>query len=61
MQAHHRRAQTHAGDLGVKAAFEGAGIVGHIGRGAAHVEADQMLKPGFAPDLGHADHSARRS
>ena len=46
---HHRRAHPHARDLGVEGALEGAGIVGDVGRGAAHVEADDPLEAGQRP------------
>ena len=55
---HHRRAHAHAGDLGLEGALVLAVIVRHVGRGAAHVEADQAVEAGFASGLGHADHAA---
>ena len=58
---HHRRPDAHAGDLGVEGALEGAGIVGDVGRGAAHVEADDPLEPGQRRGLGGADDAAGRA
>ena len=42
MDQHHRRAHAHAGDLGLERALVLAIEVRDVGRGAAHVEADQM-------------------
>ena len=55
---HHRRAHAHARDLGLEGALVFAVVVRHVGGGAAHVEADQILEAGFAAGLGHADHAA---
>ena len=55
---HHRRAHAHARDLGLEGALVFAVVVRHVGRGAAHVEADQVLEAGLAAGLGHADHAA---
>jgi len=33
----------------------------HVGRGAAHVEANQPREAGRTPGLGHADHAGRRT
>ena len=55
---HHRRAHAHARDLGLERALVFAVVMRHVGRGAAHVEADQLLEAGFAAGLGHADHAA---
>jgi hypothetical protein len=54
----HRHAQAHAGDLGLERALVLAGEVRHVGGGAAHVEADDLLETGEARGLGHADHAA---
>ena len=43
---HHRRAHAHARDLGLEGALELAVEMGDVGRGAAHVEADDALKAG---------------
>ena len=40
---HHRRADSHSRNQIVVAQFEPPGIMRHVGRGAAHVEADQAL------------------
>ena len=58
---HHRRAHAHAGDLGLERALVLAVEMRHVGRGAAHVEADQPVEARFASGLRHADHAARRS
>ena len=42
---HHRRAHAHARDLGLEGALEFAVEMGDVGRGAAHVEADDASKP----------------
>ena len=44
VDAHHRRAHPHAGNLGLESALELAGKVAHVGRGAAHVEADHAQR-----------------
>ena len=46
VDAHHRRAHAHAGHLRLERALELAGEVGHVGRGAAHVEADDLSVAG---------------
>ncbi len=43
---HHRRAQPHAGHCGFKRPLERAGVERHVGRRAAHVEADDAVEPG---------------
>ena len=58
---HHRRADAHARDLGVEGALEGAGIVGDVGRGAAHVEADDPVETGQRRGPGGTDDPARRA
>ncbi len=42
----HRHAEPGARDLGLEIAFEAAVIEGDVGRGAAHVEADDAIEPG---------------
>ena len=61
MDAHHRRADAHAGDFGVEGALVVAVIVGDVGRGAAHVEADDLLEAGEPGRLDHADDAAGRA
>ena len=61
VDAHHRRAHAHAGDLGLEGALVGAVIVGDVGRGAAHVEADDLVEAGELGRLGHADDAAGRA
>ena len=46
VDAHHRRADAHAGDLGVEGALVVAVVMGDVGRGAAHVEADDLAEAG---------------
>ena len=58
---HHRRAHAHAGDFGLEGALVFAGEMRHVGRGAAHVEADEPGKPRRPAGLGHADDAARRA
>ena len=58
---HHRRAHAHAGDFGFEGALVFAVKVRDIGRGAAHVEADQVLEAGLSAGLRHADHAAGRA
>ena len=58
---HHRRADADAGHLGVEGALEGAGIMGDVGRGATHVEADDLLQPGQGRGLGGTDDAAGRA
>ena len=57
---HHRRAHAHARHLGLERALVFAVEMRHVGRGAAHVEADQPVEAGLAPGLRHADHAAGR-
>ena len=61
VDAHHRRADTHARDFRIQRPLVGAGIVGDIGRGAAHVEADDLFLAGQARGFGHADDAAGRA
>ena len=56
----HGRAHPHAGDLGLEGALIAAGIMRDIGRGAAHVEADNALEAGRARSLHRPDDAARR-
>ncbi len=58
---HHRGAHADAGDLGLEGALILAVKVRDVGRGAAHVEADQMREAGLASGLGHSDHAGCRS
>jgi hypothetical protein len=58
---HHRRAHPHAGDLGFEGALETAGIQRHIGRGAAHVEADDRAQTGHLGSARGPDDPARRA
>ena len=58
---HHRRPHAHAGDLRLEGALVGAVEMGDVGRGAAHVEADDAREPRRAPRLDHADDAAGRA
>ena len=46
VDAHHRRAHPHAGHLGLERALEFTGEMAHVGRGAAHVETDDLDRLG---------------
>ena len=61
VDAHHRGAHAHPGHLGLEGALILAVKVGHIGRGAAHVEADDFFETGQGGGLHHADDAARRT
>jgi hypothetical protein len=61
MDQHHGRAHAHARHFGLEGALVIAVEMGDVGRGAAHVEADQAIEPGLAPSLCHADDAARRT
>ena len=56
----HRCAQAHARDLGLVDALIRAVEARHVGRGAAHVEADDVFEAGGARRLRHSDHAASR-
>ena len=58
---HHWRAHAHAGDFGFECPLVFAGEMRHVGRRAAHVEADHPRKAGRASGLGHADHPGCRT
>src|SRR3546814_14301669 len=55
VDAQHRRADARARDDRLVVALEAAGIMADVGRGAAHVEADQAR---LAQGCGAADHAA---
>ncbi len=58
---HHRRAHPNAGDFGFKGALERPGIERHVGRGAAHVEADDSVEPGHRGGSRRADDAPGRT
>ena len=58
---HHRRAHAHAGDQGLERPLVFAGIVGDIGRRAAHVETDQLPEAGHFGRAHRADDAAGRA
>ena len=60
VNAHHRRTHAHTGHLGFKLALELAGVVRHIGRGAAHVKANDLAHARNGRCTGHADNAAGR-
>src|SRR3546814_16470416 len=57
VDVHHRRAYPHAGHQGVEAALVLAVVVRHVGRGAAHVEADELPEAAHGRRAHHADHA----
>ena len=61
VDAQHRHAHAHARHLGLERALVLAGEMRHVGRGAAHVEADHLLEAGEPRRLRHADHAAGRA
>ncbi len=61
VNAHHWRANAHARHFRVEGAFIFSVIMGHVRRGAAHVEADHLVEAGKPRRLHHADHAAGRA
>ena len=61
MDLHHRRAHANARDLGLEGALELPIEMGDVGRGAAHVEADDALEPGARGSARHRHHAAGRA
>ena len=61
VNAQHRGAQPDAGHHRVRGPLIVAGEMRDVGRGAAHVEADNAVVARRARRLGHAHHAARRS
>ncbi|CUI79353.1 Uncharacterised protein [Achromobacter xylosoxidans] len=61
VDAHHGRAHAHAGHQGLELALEFAGVVRHVGGGAAHVEADDLVETGLLAGAHHADDAAGRA
>ena len=59
VHAQHRRAQAHATDHALVAALQLAGVVAHVGGGAAHVEGDDLREP-CAAAHGDGAHDAPR-
>ncbi len=58
VDAHHRRAHAHAGNLGFEHPLELAREVRDVGGRAAHVEADHALEAGLPARAHHADDAA---
>ena len=61
VNAHHRCAHAHACDLGLKGTLIVAIEMGNVGRGAAHVKADDFVEPGHGAGLDRAHHPAGRA
>ena len=61
VDAHHRRAHAHPGNQRLERALEFAVVVGDVGRGAAHVEADDLVVAGQAGGAHRPDHAAGRT
>ena len=61
MDLQHRRPHAHACHRPLAGPLIGARIMGDIGRGAAHVEPDDMIEPGLLCSLRHADDPAGRA
>jgi len=61
MDAHHGRAHAHAGHLGFELALELACVVAHVGAGATHVKADDLVVARQACRARHADDAASRA
>ncbi len=61
VDVHHRRAHAHAGDQRFETALELAVVMGDVGGGAAHVEADQLLVSTARCRPRHAHDAARRT
>ena len=61
MDQHHRRAHAHARDFRLEGALVFAVEMRDVGRGAAHVEADEAIEAGLPSGLRHADHAAGRA
>ena len=58
---HHRRAHAHAGDHRLEGPLVLAGVVRDVGRGAAHVEADDLVEARHRRGAHHADDAAGRA
>ena len=61
MDFHHRRAHAHARDFGFEGALELPIEMSDVGRGAAHVEADDALEPCTGPGARHRHHARGRT
>ena len=60
VDVHHRSTQPHARNLGFEHAFELAIKVTDVGGRAAHVKADNLVKPSLCRRFHHTHHAARR-
>ena len=61
MNLHHRRPQPHSRDLGHERALVLSGVMRDVGRGAAHVEADDLVEARELRDLHRPDDAAGRT
>ncbi len=61
VDVHHRRAHAHARHHRLEAALVFAGVMRHVGRGAAHVEADDLVEPAHLRRAHRADDAAGRA
>ena len=61
VDAHHRRTHAHAGDFGIEAALEGTSEMADVGRGAAHVETNDLGMARCQRRAHHADNAAGRA
>ena len=61
VDAHHRRAHANTRDLGLELTFELARVVRYVGRGAAHVEADDLVEAAHLGGAHGADDAAGRA
>ena len=61
MDSHHRRAHAYARDQGLEGALIFAVVMRHVGRGAAHIEGDQLVETGLPGRTYTADDAAGRT
>ncbi len=61
VDAHHGRTHAHPGHQGLEGALVFAVVVGHVGRGAAHVEGDDLVEAAHGRGLHGADDAAGRA
>ncbi len=60
MDRHHRRADAYASDLRIEGALKRAGIEGHVGRCASHIEANDISEAGCRRRARNADNATGR-
>ena len=61
VDVHHGRAHPHPRHLRLKGPLKLAGVVRGVGRGSAHVEADDLVVPSVGGGARHADDAASRA